>query len=239
MDGVDVIDTWLLVEHHGLFYKNRFNFGIDDISSESTCNLSTKRFSGILAQQIIDYRDQVAPLLFEPVLGRIVEESVISEMTGRSSEFRQGAPAEQQITQGLTDRKGDVHNMVMLPKKTNKKGKMYRKQRECQKCGYAEGKRRLTSALCGYCDKPYCIPSFSNGMRNCFEEHVKHGGPYRKEASPSSPQEPELRRACPPSPQDPELRRPPSPHEILVSDPRRRGSSKSRKLRRSKRRRTR
>ena len=157
MDGVDVIDTWLLSEYHGLFYKNRFNFGLDELSSESNCNLSTKRFSGILSQQLLDYRDQVAPLLFEPVLTSIGGgESVTSEITGRSSEFFQQDTEEPQMPEGLKDRKGDVHK--------SDKGKTYRKQRECQKCNYTEGKQCLTSALCGYCDKPYCIPSFSNGM---------------------------------------------------------------------------
>ena len=78
----------------------------------------------------------------------------------------------------FTDVKGKMHAIYHLTKTKNKKGKLYRKARFCQKCRIETGKQANTSYLCLACNKPYCLPLERNGQKRCFEDHVDNCGPF-------------------------------------------------------------
>ena len=173
-DGVDCIDTWLLSEHHGLFYKN------SEKDEEGPVAMSVRKFAGVLAQQILEYANRHYPTTSPSSINTEPQDGTLSTITheeGAASASNANLVSE---TPDQVDTHGLLHTLLLLPKITRENGKIYRKQRECQRCKLIDNKRRYTSYLCGTCNKSYCIPTPNNGHRSCFSEHVFNCGPFTK-----------------------------------------------------------
>ena len=185
MEGIGVSQTWFVSRFHNLF--ERFGLAqkesIDGLKVRRT--VPVKTFAGILAKQLIRKADILFsnhnpsantnqnPTAFVPAL--ISTGATTNEDLSTLDSSERAGP-------NCRDKIGQAHPMVWLPKYVDKKGKMRRKQRFCQKCKVVDGKTCNTSALCVTCGRAFCTPSTFNQHRNCFRDHVENCGLFEHPA---------------------------------------------------------
>ena len=173
MEGIGVAQTWFLSRYHGLFerYGLAEKSPVDGIHAKRS--LPIKSYAGILSKQLMRKADRLflnpnSPANSVPPILNVVS-------TGPSAESISTLDSSER-SKTHRDKTGQAHPLVWLPKYVDRKGKMRRKQRFCQRCKIIDGKCANTSALCATCGRAFCTPSSFNNHKNCFKDHVENCG---------------------------------------------------------------
>ena len=110
-DGVDCIDTWLLSEHHGLFYKNL------ERDEDGCVAMSVKKFAGIMSYQILEYANMHYPNTNPNSIHTELQDGTLSTITHEES-ASSGSNALVSETPDQVDTYGLLHMLLLLPKQT-------------------------------------------------------------------------------------------------------------------------
>ena len=168
--------TWFVARYHNLFERNGLAQKESRDGLKVGKTIPVKAFSGILAKQLIHKADIILPNPNPPANSTNQNPPVFVSTGGTTNEDLSTVDSSERAGPSCRDKIGQAHPMVWLPKYMNKKGKMRRKQRFCQKCKIIYGESYNTSALCVTCGRAFCTPSTFNQHRNFFRDHVESYG---------------------------------------------------------------
>ena len=136
IEGITLTDVWYLSRHHRLFTR----FGLLQKTEDNVKTpVSIRKFAGIFARQML----RKAEILFDRAPRRSIAtpevEPQVPQRTIVTDDITSVSSMSNVSRDAFTDVKGKIHTIYHLPKTKNKKGKLYRKARFCQKCRIETG----------------------------------------------------------------------------------------------------